>query len=188
MGIPIVVVGKQHICPMKDGNKPHVGGVVTKGVSGVFIDGMPVATVGSECQCCSPKTNSITSGAYGVLVDGKPIVILGSQTEHGGNVVEGIAGVTISGGFATKADKPEEFEPRIFNLQWKKNNSIIKYGEKQYSVILSADTVGYDEGETVKIKISGKGKDNIIDEIEGTVRDGRIEVEWQVESNIEKEN
>ena len=183
MGIPIVTVGKQHVCPMKDGNKPHKGGQVIKGITGVFIDGIPVATVGSTCVCCSPKTNSITSGAMGVLVDGKAIAILGSQTEHGGNVIEGNPGVTVSGGFATRSNQPEDFEPKIFNLQWKNDSTIIKYGEKQHTVILSADTVGYDEGEMVKIRVSRKGEENILDEIEGTVKDGRIEVEWEIEDN-----
>lgn len=182
MGIPVVVVGKQHICPMSDGSKPHVGGMVSEGINGVFIDGLPVAIEGSKCMCCSPKPNSITSGACGVLIDGKPIAVLGSQTEHGGNVIEGVPGVTVSGGFATKADNPEEFEPRVFNLQWKKDETRVRYGEVEENMILSADTVGYEDGEEVTIKVYASGEEEAIDEVKGTVRDGRIEVEWQLNS------
>lgn len=182
MGIPVVVVGKQHVCPMYDGKKPHVGGIVSEGINGVFIDGQPVAVQGSKCVCTgSPKPNSVTSGACGVLVDGKPIAILGSQTEHGGNIIEGIPGVTVSGGFASKADNPEEFEPKIFNLQWKKSSVIIKdsyYGDK---VTLSGDTVGYEEGEEVTLQISIEGSPNEVDSVTGTVKDGRVEVEWTIE-------
>lgn len=180
MGIPVVVVGKQHVCPMKDGSKPHKGGMVTEGIIGVFIDGKPVATVGSKCQCCSPKENTITSGAAGVLIDGKPIALVGSQTEHGGNVVEGIPGVTVSGGFATRSDEPEDFEPRIFNLQWKREDKLTNYGEPQEQILLSADVVGYQEGETVKIEIYGEDGIEIIDQVKGTVQEGKIEVEWEV--------
>jgi uncharacterized Zn-binding protein involved in type VI secretion len=165
-----------------------VGGTVVEGVNGVFIDGIPVAVKGSKCVCTgSPKANSITIGSPGVFVDGEPIAIVGSMTEHGGVVIEGVPGVTISGGFPVMAENPEKLEPRIFNLQWKRKEDIIKYGEFEETVILSADTVGYDEGETVKIRVSRKGEDNILDEVEGTVKNGRIEVEWEVQGNIEKE-
>lgn len=188
MGIPVVVVGKQHVCPMKDGKKEHKGGAVTEGISGVFVDGIPVATVGSACACCSPKTNSITSGAAGVLVDGKPIAILGSQTEHGGNLIEGVPGVSVSGSFPTRSDTPEDFEPRVFNLQWKKEDKLTNFGKQEELVVLSADTVGYKEGETVKIEIYKENDAETIDVVEGIVKDGRIEVEWVVNYNKKEED
>lgn len=185
MGIQVVTIDKQHVCPMKDGSKAHKGGIVTEGVSGVFIDGKPVATVGSKCQCCSPKENSITSGAAGVLIDGKPMALVGSQTEHGGNVVEGVPGVTVSGGFATRSDEPEDFEPRIFNLQWKKEDNIIREGPNETTYTISADTIGYNDGDEISIEVYDDEKESI-DKVKGTVRDGRIEIEWTPDSKEEE--
>lgn len=181
MGIPIVVVGKKHICPMSDGSKPHIGGTVTDGIDGILIDGIPVAVKGSKCVCDgSPKANSITIGSPGVFVDGEPIAIVGSMTEHGGVVIEGVPGVTISGGLQTTVNNLGKPEPRIFNLQWRKSENIVRYGEVKDKVILSADTIGYDDGEEVSIKVYKDGNTEPIDEITGTVNDGRVEVEWEV--------
>jgi len=181
MGIPVVVVGKKHICPMSDGSKPHKGGTVTEGVDGVLIDGIPVAVKGSKCVCDgSPKANSITIGSPGVFVDGEPIAIVGSMTEHGGVVIEGVPGVTISGGFQTTANNLSEPEPRIFNLQWRRKDIMTRYGKHGEAIILSADTVGYDDGDEIMLKIREEGDDEIIDEVKGFVKDGRVEIEWNV--------
>jgi uncharacterized Zn-binding protein involved in type VI secretion len=156
-----------------------VGGTVVEGVNGVFIDGIPVAVKGSKCICTgSPKANSITIGSSGVFVDGEQIAIVGSMTEHGGIVIEGVPGVTISGGFPVMADNPEKLESRIFNLQWRKEDSITRYGDYDEVVMLTADTVGYEDGEKVSIKVYAEGSECAIDEIEGTVQDGRVVIEW----------
>ncbi|MDU1906695.1 MAG: PAAR domain-containing protein, partial [Dysgonomonas sp.] len=167
--------------PMSDGLKPHVGGTVIEGVSGVLINGIPVAIKGSKCICTgSPKTNAIATGSPGVFIDGEPIAIVGSMTEHGGAVVEGVPGVTISGGFPVRADNPEKLEPRVFNLQWRRKEDITHWGKVGETLILSADTVGYDDGDEVKIKVYEEGYDEPIDEVKGTVKDNRIETEWEL--------
>lgn len=184
MGVPVVVVGNKHICPMSDGLKPHVGGTVLEGINGVLINGIPVAVKGSKCICTgSPKSNSIIIGSPGIFVDGEQIAIVGSMTEHGGVVIEGISGVTITGGFAVMADNPEKLEPRIFNLQWRKSERITKYGDLDETVTLTADTVGYEDGEDVNIKIYAEGSDEVIDEVSGTVQDGRVTVDWIMDRN-----
>lgn len=95
-GKKVATVGANHICPMVSGTTPHVGGpVVGPGSPGVFIDGQPVAVVGDTCVCNGPP-DVIVQGCPGVLIDGKPIVVEGCMTAHGGVVVEGVPGVTIS--------------------------------------------------------------------------------------------
>ncbi|PXV63759.1 putative Zn-binding protein involved in type VI secretion [Dysgonomonas alginatilytica] len=172
---------------MSDGSKPHVGGTVTKGVDGVLIDGIPVAIKGSKCVCTgSPKPNSITIGSPGVFIDGEQVAIVGSMTEHGGVIIDGVPGVTISGGFAMRAENPEKPEPRIFNLQWRKKSFIIRDTNYEETVLLSADTVGYEDGEEVALKIYEEGSDEIIDEVKGIVENGRLEVEWKTKNEEEK--
>jgi len=181
MGIPIVVVGNKHICPMVDGLVPHVGGTVTEGIDGVLIDGIPVAVKDSKCVCTgSSMPNSITMGCEGILIDGKPLAIVGSTTEHGGIIIEGVPGVTISGPLVPMSGDPKDLEPQIFNLQWREEKDIVKYGKIKDIVILSADTVGYEDGEEVTIKIYEEESNEPIEEVTGTVKDGRVEVEWEV--------
>jgi len=107
------------------------------------------------------------------------------MTEHGGAVVEGVPGVTISGGFPVRADNPEKLEPRIFNLQWRKNDKIIREGQFEEKYILSADTVGYEEGEEVILKIYEEGKEEPIDEVIGIVKNSRVEAEWEPKAEEE---
>ncbi len=172
---------------MSDGPKPHVGGTVTKGVDGVTINGIPVAIKGSKCVCTgSPKPNSITIGSPGVFIDGEQVAIVGSMTEHGGVILDGVPGVTISGGFPMSAENPENPVPRVFNLQWRKESTVIRDSDYEKVVILSADTVGYEDGDEVVLKIYKEGSDEIIDEIKGIVENGRVEVEWETKKDEDK--
>lgn len=179
MGVPVVTVGNRHICPEYDGKSPHVGGVVTKGVNDVFVDGIPIAVEGSECVCTgSGKKNAIKKGCDGVFVDGQRVAVLGSMTDHGGIVINGNAGVSINGSFYQQQGDKEKPEPRIFNLQWRNEKSITKVGEFEEVIFLTADTVGYEEGEEVDINISDYQKNEIVDKVTGIVRNNRIEAEW----------
>jgi uncharacterized Zn-binding protein involved in type VI secretion len=56
-----------HACPLVDGVKPHVGGVVAVGSTTVLIGGMPAARSGdSIVEAGAP--NSIVLGAFNVLI------------------------------------------------------------------------------------------------------------------------
>jgi uncharacterized Zn-binding protein involved in type VI secretion len=75
-GCPTVLIGGKpawragadtHACPLVDGVKPHVGGVVAVGSATVLIGGMPAARVGdSIVEAGAP--NSIITGAFTVLI------------------------------------------------------------------------------------------------------------------------
>src|SRR3569832_824021 len=56
-----------HVCPLVDGVKPHVGGVVALGSTSVLIGGLPAARMGdSIVEAGAP--NSILLGATNVLI------------------------------------------------------------------------------------------------------------------------
>jgi len=75
-GCPTVLIGGMpawratadtHICPLVDGLKPHVGGVVAVGSATVLIGGLPAARQGDEVVEVGPP-NPIAVGATNVLI------------------------------------------------------------------------------------------------------------------------
>lgn len=59
--------GDTHVCPLFDGPKPHVGGVVAVGSTTVMIGGLPAARQGdSVVEAGAP--NSIAVGAPTVMI------------------------------------------------------------------------------------------------------------------------
>lgn len=57
-----------HNCPLSDGPKPHVGGVVAKGSTTVLIGGLPAARVGDQI---------VEAGAPNPITLGDPTVLIG---------------------------------------------------------------------------------------------------------------
>jgi uncharacterized Zn-binding protein involved in type VI secretion len=64
---PAARMGDQHICPMSDGPKPHVGGPIAKGSMTVLISGRPAARVGDPATCVGPM-DMILAGDWTVLI------------------------------------------------------------------------------------------------------------------------
>jgi uncharacterized Zn-binding protein involved in type VI secretion len=58
----------QHTCPISDGPKAHVGGVVINGSLTVLINGFPAARVGDKVTELSPAPNLIVPGSITVLI------------------------------------------------------------------------------------------------------------------------
>ena len=57
-----------HVCPLSDGPKPHVGGVVSMGSSTVLFNNMPAVRVGDLI---------IEAGAPNAIVQGEITVMIG---------------------------------------------------------------------------------------------------------------
>ena len=56
-----------HACPLSDGPKPHVGGVVLVGSTVVLINNIPAARMGDLIVESGPS-NAIISGAVKVII------------------------------------------------------------------------------------------------------------------------
>src|SRR5215470_3508318 len=78
IGSPTVQIGGQpawratadmSTCPLSDGPKPHVGGVVLKGSTKVFINNLPAARQGDMIVEAGPS-NSIAAGFLKVQIAG----------------------------------------------------------------------------------------------------------------------
>jgi len=67
-GQPAWRVGSDfHVCPLSDGPKPHVGGVVAVGSMTVMIGGLPAARQGDMVVEVGPP-DSIAMGAPTVMI------------------------------------------------------------------------------------------------------------------------
>lgn len=86
-----------HVCPMSDGNKPHVGGPILPGANTTVIIGkQPASVVGDTCTCSGP-TDTISAGSSTVKIGKKPAARMGDDTAHGGKIVKGCPSVIIGG-------------------------------------------------------------------------------------------
>lgn len=57
-----------HVCPLFDGPKPHVGGVVAVGSTSVLINNLPAARQGDQV---------VEAGAPNSILLGEPTVLIG---------------------------------------------------------------------------------------------------------------
>ena len=95
MGLPAARVSDMHVCPMLNGNVPHVGGpILPPGEATVLLGGVPAAKVGDMATCTGPP-DTITMGSTTVLIGGKPAARMGDSTAHGGVIVAGLPTVLI---------------------------------------------------------------------------------------------
>lgn len=76
-GSPNVLIGGRpawkatsdfHACPLFDGPKPHVGGVLAAGSTSVLINGLPAARQGDQV---------VEAGAPNAILLGEPTVLIG---------------------------------------------------------------------------------------------------------------
>ncbi len=97
MGMPIAVIGNNHVCPQIDpGPKPHVGGPVVTGQTQVRVNGIPVAVVGDRTLCVGAGcVDPIAGGSRIARIDGRAIARIGDPTSHGGKIVQGVPAVRV---------------------------------------------------------------------------------------------
>ena len=93
---PAARQGDKHVCPKKEGPKPHVGGPIAEGSSKVLIDGQPAARKGDQATCVGPP-DKISEGSSKVKIENKEAARMGDGCEHGGKIVEGCKKVLIGG-------------------------------------------------------------------------------------------
>lgn len=95
MGSPAARIGDMHICPMYNGNTPHVGGPIgSLGSPDVNIGGLAAARQGDNAVCVGPM-DQIAIGSATVFINGKPAARMGDLTTHGGSIVQGFILVNI---------------------------------------------------------------------------------------------
>lgn len=130
---PAARVTDNHICPMFDGPKPHVGGpILPAGCPTVLIGGLPAARVGDLATCVGPP-DVIVMGSPTVLIGGQPAARIGDNTAHGGVIVVGhptvLIGIPGQGDCLKKA--ADAGAPFVQNISGKNAVVTVKGQEKQ---------------------------------------------------------
>ncbi len=197
MAGPAATVGSNHICPMCSGTVPHVGGPITQGEPTVLIGGKPAATVGSM----SAHGGSVVIGEGTVLIGTgsssptavMPIKKIPFPKISFTNKVLGNAKKAIEKQEALRQESENtEGEPKVYNHQWRKAETVIRDRKVLKIVTLTADVMNIPDGQTATIKVikpsSNENEEEQVIELTGTVKDKRITVEWELEDASLNEN
>lgn len=166
--------------------------VIAQGAPSVFFNGVPVA-----CQ------GDLTAHG-GVITVGEPNVIIGTATPTPSvtmplnkipfpkitltNRLLGNAEDAIANQEKLKEQEEQEGEPRIYNLQWVKEERITRKSSVITQVTLRANVINFSDGETVSFTITipaKKEKEAKKIVLSGTVKDKQVEVVWETEDKEE---
>jgi uncharacterized Zn-binding protein involved in type VI secretion len=156
------VAADSHTCPLTD-PKPHVGGVVSAGSTGVFINNLPAARLGDPIAESTP--NTIVGGCLTVLI---------GETGAGAP-----APPPISRPAEPKLQNPRWGQPgSIVSADWEKNK--VRIGDE---VKLIANVKDFEDGTPAKFLVwERKGsQDTVMKEIDGEVRGNKAEIAWRHE-------
>ena len=124
-------------------------------------------------------------------INGVPIALQGSPTAHGGTIPAGVPGAVIITKNTSVLGAGAEGEPAVYNLQWVKEEQIIRNSKIEKVVTLVADARNIPNGEEVTVKVHTPEQDggsSMLTELKGIVKDNQVQVEWKVEQNEEDEN
>ena len=188
----VVTINTMHTCPMTTGNTPHVGGpIIGPGCSTATLNGIPIALQGDKCICAAGGQDVILQGCPTATINGVPIALQGSPTAHGGTIPAGVPGAVIISKNTSVLEAGAEGEPAVYNLQWVKEEQIIRNSKIEKVVTLVADTRNIPNGEEVTVKVHTPEQDggsSMLTELKGIVKDNQVQVEWKVEQKEEDEN
>ena len=188
----IVTINMMHTCPMTTGNTPHVGGpIIGPGCSTATLNGIPIALQGDKCICAAGGQDVILQGCPTATINGVPIALQGSPTAHGGTIPAGVPGAVIISKNTSVLEAGSEGEPAVYNLQWVKEEQIIRNSKIEKVVTLVADARNIPNGEEVTVKVHTPEQDggsSMLTELKGIVKDNQVQVEWNVEQKEEDEN
>ena len=84
-----------------------------------------------------------------------------------------------------------EGEPAVYNLQWVKEEQIIRNSKIEKVVTLVADTRNIADGEEVTVKVhtpEQDGSSSMLTELKGIVQDNQVQLEWNVEQKEENKD
>lgn len=165
---------------------------IVQGNPTVLVNGKPIACVGDM------------TAHGGVIVSGSPNIIIGSKTSKPPTVIQPIKKIPFPKitftnrvlGNAKKAianqealrkeSENTEGEPKVYNHQWRKEETVIRDRKVLKIVTLTADVMNIPDGQTATIKVlkpSNENEEEQVVELTGTVQDKKVTVEWELEES-----
>ncbi len=173
--------------------------MVVQGAPNVFFNGKPVSCLGDM------------TAHGGVITVGEPNVIISSATPTPSvtmpknkipfpkitlkdRVLASLSGNSLAEAEANQQalQEEEEGEPRIYNLQWIKEERVIRKSKVLKEVTLRAHVQNIPDGQSITFKVkrlvetnnedgtTTEGDEEVV-ELTGTVQDKMVEVVWEVE-------
>ena len=201
-GVPTVLIGGKPAVVMGDmctcAGPPDT---IVQGEATVLIGGKPAATMGSM----TAHGGSITVGEPTVLIgtgaSGTTAVAALSKIPFPNisGLLKTLAAISGRGSQLKKAADNQDAlrkeaenndgEPRIYNLQWRNEGTIIRERKVLKIVTLTADVLNINDGETATIKVvkpaNNPNEEEEVVELTGTVKDKRVSIEWELEDASE---
>lgn len=170
---------------------------IIQGDANVLVGGKPVAYVG----CMTSHGGFLTSGQANALITGsKPTKIVTMPIEkidfpnidiknrvlaylagHGSKLNEAI----VNQALIKQAAEDNEGEPKVYNYEWKKEETVIRDSKVLKIVTITADVQNIPDGETATIKVSksatAENEETEVIELTGTVKNKKVTVDWELE-------
>ena len=198
-GVPTVLIGGKPAAVMGDmctcAGPPDT---IVMGCATVLIGGKPASTVGDM------------TAHGGSIVVGEPTVLIGTsqavpsavmpvnkipfpeiKMSDGANKAAAAAQESIREAAAAQEEAEKEKEPKIYNLQWVKEDTVVRDSKVVKEVTLRASVQNIPDGENITFKVkkpkidadteSESTDDKEIVELSGTVQDKMVEVVWEIE-------
>ena len=199
-GVPTVLIGGKPAAVM--GDMCTCAGpldTIVMGCATVLIGGKPASTVGDM------------TAHGGSIVVGEPTVLIGTsqavpsavmpvnkipfpeiKMSDGANKAAAAAQDSIREAAAAQEEAEKEKEPKIYNLQWVKEEDRVSETMLKTIIKVKAKTQNISNGENIKFKISipseSEDEEPEIIEVTGTVQDDEVEAEWTPEEKSSSRN
>lgn len=189
-GTPVSLMGDACVCC----GPPDM---IAQGYPGVMVDGIPVVVQ----NCMTAHGGTIPMGVPGVTIGSatpiEPMTMHITRIPFPKIRVIDKIGAIVSGNskrLKQATDNQNDLrkktfreEPAIYNVRWVKEEVRTDEGFIKHKITIVADTVGFDDGETVTFTVSpeyvnpGCGKQPQDMDLQGTVKDSCVTAEWTVE-------
>ncbi len=200
-GMPGVTINGQAVAVMGD-ICTCVGppATIVQGCPGITINGTPVAMVGSMTSHGGQVMAGVPGVTIGASVPDTTVTMPLKKIPFPKiNVLDDIGAAVVGKAKSHKEGKEnieklkndEEGDPKIYNLQWVKEDMFVRGSKVTKEVTLRASVLNIPDGQSVTFKVSRSavtaGDENTeasnesVVELTGTVQDKMVEVVWEVE-------
>lgn len=185
-GKPIALMGDTCTCC---GGTPDT---IVQGCPGILVDGVPIAVQG----CMTAHGGTIPAGVSGIMVSSatpvKPLTMNIKKIPFPKIRTIDTIGAATSGNSAKLEEAKQNMEklkeescrqdPVVYNLRWEKENVRVYAERIDETAKIVADTANIPEGDTVKVKVTVDKDSRVVKELDATVRDGKVEIDWDASS------